>query len=158
MKIPAKKQLTAIVIAGVIAESSFELYAWLISPALFGLTLQPSKLVMAIANMTVGAELPYSVAFVIHALIGSIGFATAVYITRQVSKLSYPIAGAVTGSLLWFIAQGILAPLIGRPFMMEFGAYTQSSFIGHVGMTMVAALIMRHLLRDTDNRLPLTQS
>ncbi len=126
-----KKQISAIVIAGVIAESIFDLYAWLISPALFGLALQPSNLVIAIAKITVKADLPHSLAFIIHALIGSIGFATAVYIVKQVSKFSFLTAGALTGFLLWFIAQGILAPFIGRPFMMEFGAYTQSSFVGH---------------------------
>jgi hypothetical protein len=52
------------------------------------------------------------------------------------------LTGFVSGLILWFVAQGILAPFIGRSFMMDFGTYTQSSFIGHVGMT----LLMAHLL------------
>ena len=52
------------------------------------------------------------------------------------------LTGFVSGLVLWFVAQGMLAPFIGRSFMMDFGTYTQSSFVGHVGMT----LIMAHLL------------
>jgi hypothetical protein len=51
----------------------------------------------------------------------------------------------LSGVILWFIAQGLLAPVVGRSFMMGFGTYTQSSFIGHVGMTVVIALIYHRL-------------
>ncbi|ASJ70186.1 hypothetical protein [Granulosicoccus antarcticus] len=148
LAIPSMREIKAVIIAGVIAESLFELYAWLISPILFGLSLQPSKLVMAITKITLGIDLPYGAAFVIHALIGSIGFALSVYLIHRVSKQTYLVAGVITGVLLWFIAQGILAPFIGRAFMMEFGAYTQSSFVGHVGMTVIVGLILRRLLQD----------
>ncbi len=60
--------------------------------------------------------------------------------------MTYLVSGVVTGVLLWFVAQGILAPFIGRPFMMESGAYTQSSFIGHVGMCVIVALVLRRNL------------
>lgn len=38
------KDIQAVALAGVIAETLFELYAWLISPILFDQVLQPSNL------------------------------------------------------------------------------------------------------------------
>lgn len=137
------KDIQAVVFAGVIAETLFELYAWLVSPILFDQVLQPSNLVIAIARITLGVDLPHGAAFAIHAFIGSIGFASCVYLIQRICEMTYLVSGVVTGVLLWFVAQGILAPFIGRPFMMEFGAYTQSSFIGHVGMCLIVALVLR---------------
>lgn len=137
------QEIKAIVLAGVVAETLFEVYAWLVSPILFGLSLQPSNLVIAIAKITLGVDLSHGAAFFLHALIGSIGFATSVYLIRRISKLPYLAAAVVTGVLLWFVAQGILAPFIGREFMMGFGAYTQSSFVGHVGMCLVVGVVLR---------------
>jgi len=34
---------------------------------------------------------------------------------------------------------------MGRSFMMGFGTYTQSSFVGHVGMTIVIAMVWQKL-------------
>ena len=137
------KDIQAVVLAGVVAETLFELYAWLVSPILFDQVLQPSNLVIAIARIALGVDLPHGAAFAIHAFIGSIGFASFVYLIQRICKMTYLLSGVVTGVLLWFVAQGILAPFIGRPFMMEFGAYTQSSFIGHVGMCVIVALVLR---------------
>ena len=138
----------AIVIAGVVGEAVFEAYSWLISPVLFGPILQPALLVKAItAKVTGGAVvLPYSIAFIIHFLLGAVVFALFVYLMHRVLKRSYLLAGLVTGVLLWFTAQGILAPFIGRPFMMEFGAYTQSSFIAHTSMMLAIGFVLSKLL------------
>ncbi len=81
------KDVKAVVLAGVIAETLFELYAWFISPILFDQVLQPSNLVIAIARITLGIDLPHGVAFAIHAFIGSIGFASCVYLIKRISKL-----------------------------------------------------------------------
>lgn len=134
---------TILALAGLAGELSFELYAWLVSPVLFGVALQPAKLVMALASIYAGLTIPYSVAFVLHVLIGSFGFAFFVYLVKRVSGLGYIASGAIAGVALWFIAQGFLAQMVGRSFMMGFGAYTQSSFIGHTGMTLVIAFVWR---------------
>jgi len=141
--------LKAIIIAGVIGEAVFEAYSWLISPILFGPILQPALLVKAIvAKLTGGAVvLPYGIAFVVHFLMGAVVFALFVYLLHAVLKRSYLLAGLVTGLLLWFTAQGVLAPFIGRPFMMEFGAYTQSSFVAHTGMMLAIGFVLSKLLR-----------
>ena len=129
----------SIALAGLAGEIAFELYAWLISPMLFGVILQPSNLVIALIAKFTSLQIPHSLAFPIHFIIGSFGFGLFVYLIRLFVSSKVWISGFVSGIFLWFIAQGLLAPLIGRSFMMDFGAYTQSSFIGHVGMTLLMA-------------------
>lgn len=135
--------IVSLLLAGALGELVFEAYAWLISPLIFGISLQPANLVMALTGQFANLSLPYATAFVIHVLIGSLGFATIVWLTARATGLGYRMAGALVGLGLWFVAQGILAPLIGRDFMMGFGAYTQSSFIAHVGMALVIGAVLQ---------------
>ncbi|UWR26940.1 DUF1440 domain-containing protein [Sulfitobacter sp. S223] len=134
-------ELRALASAGLIGEITFEAYAWLVSPLLFGVKLEPANLVIGLTKTFTGSQLPYAAAFAIHFLIGSLGFAAVVYLIKRVTKLGYLGSGITAGLLLWFVAQGMLAPLMGRTFMMGFGSYTQSSLIGHVGMTALIALL-----------------
>ncbi|MEP5758497.1 MAG: hypothetical protein ABJ327_04115 [Litoreibacter sp.] len=138
--------LKKVALAGIGGEAAFEAYSWLLSPVLFGPTLEPANLVIAITAKITGIMLPYSVAFIIHFLIGAVFFAFLVFLANSILRKGYVLAGLVTGLVLWFVAQGILAPFIGRPFMMEFGAYTQSSFVAHTGMMMVVGLILSILM------------
>ncbi|MCZ4354255.1 hypothetical protein O4H61_17200 [Roseovarius aestuarii] len=139
--------LKNLIIAGLVGEIVFEAYAWLVSPALFGVALSPTNLVVALGQIVFGASLPHWAGFAIHATIGSIGFAVFVWLTHLVTKTNLILSGVIAGLALWFIAQGLLAPVVGRSFMMGFGAYTQSSFIGHVGMTTVMAIVLSMLSR-----------
>jgi len=134
--------LRNLALAGLAGEIAFELYAWLISPILFGVALAPANLVVALSKMGFGVSLPYWVGFVVHFSIGAFGFATFVWLTHLVSRANLIVSGAIAGLVLWFVAQGLLAPLVGRTFMMGFGAYTQSSFIGHVGMASLMGYVM----------------
>lgn len=140
--IPLKHVVLSIVLAGLIGEIAFEIYAWAISPLLFNVVLQPSNLVIALTAKLTGTQISKAVAFPVHFLIGSLGFGLFVYATRLLMPARVWLTGFVSGLVLWFVAQGLLAPFIGRSFMMDFGTYTQSSFVGHVGMT----LLMAHLL------------
>lgn len=151
---PAAQVALAVAFAGLAGEVLFELYAWLVSPALFGAALQPAKLVMALSARLAGTPLPYETAFALHFLIGSLGFGAFVFLVRQLFPQRPGLTGVVAGVTLWFVAQGILAPVIGRPFMMDFGPYTQSSFIGHVGMTMIIAYLLHFRLTATRNLAP----
>lgn len=146
MTIDNRLILTSLLLAGLVGEAAFELYAWLISPLVFGPTLEPAKLVMGLAQKIAGLSLPYAAAFALHFLIGSLGFAVVVLLVKRVSGLSFRMAGALGGLVLWFVAQGILAPLMGRAFMMDFGAYTQSSFVAHVGMAFLIGVILQSRL------------
>jgi len=137
--------LKNILIAGLIGEIAFEAYAWLLSPLLFGVSLAPANLVVALAGTVLGVTLPYWLGFVLHITIGIVGFAAFVVLTHLLTKTHLVISGAIAGFVLWFVAQGLLAPVVGRTFMMGFGAYTQSSFIGHVGMSMVVGFVLLRL-------------
>ena len=143
-----KNTILAIILAGIAGELAFELYAMFISPLIFGVSLQPAKLVAAIAAKLTGVTLPHAVAFLMHFTVGVAGFGTLVYLVRRIVSTNPWISGGVTGLFLWFLAQGVLAPFVGRSFMMGFGSYTQSSFVGHVGMTLVVAHILHLRLRD----------
>jgi hypothetical protein len=145
-----KKTLLSIAVSGLIGEIVFELYAWLISPILFDVILQPSNLVIALTAKFTGVELSHAVAFPIHFTIGALGFGLFTYLIRLMMPHKVWLTGFVAGLTLWVVAQGILAPVIGRTFMMGFGTYTQSSFVGHVGMT----IIMAHLLAWFLDRTP----
>ena len=143
MKAIDPTELKALAYAGLIGEITFEAYAWLVSPILFGVKLEPANLVIGLTKALSGLQLPYAAAFTIHFLIGAFGFATVIYLLKKLTRFSHLGAGVAAGLLLWFVAQGMLAPLMGRTFMMGFGSYTQSSFIGHVGMTVVIALLWK---------------
>lgn len=137
-----KQIILSIILAGLIGEIAFEIYAWLVSPILFDVILQPSNLVIAMTSKLTGLQMSKALAFPVHFLIGSLGFGLFVYATGLIFPARVWLTGFVSGLALWFVAQGILAPFIGRSFMMDFGTYTQSSFVGHVGMT----LLMAHLI------------
>jgi len=140
--------LPAVVLAGVVGELAFEAYAWFVSPILFGPVLEPANLVIALTSKLFGLSIPYSAAFAIHFSVGAIAFPVAILAVHLMTRLKFLIAGVVAGVLLWYIAQGMLAPFIGRSFMMDFGAYTQSSFVGHVGMAIVMAFVFSVLFGE----------
>ena len=137
--------LRIIAIAGLIGELLFEVYAWIISPLLFGVTLEPANLVAALSKIYLGIALPYPLAFAVHIFVGVLGFGLAVWCVHRFAKLPLVTAGVVGGFLLWFVAQGFLAHLVGRDFMIGFGSYTQSSFFAHIGMATLMGLIMDRL-------------
>lgn len=142
MKINSSDIKTSI-LGGLVAQIAFEVYAWLLSPTLFGPELQPSKLVVALTKKLLGLEISYETGYILHTLIGIIGFAIFTLLFYKAFRSRAFLSGLVAGVALWFIAQGILAPAIGREFMMDYGPYTQSSFVGHVGMTMIIALFLK---------------
>ena len=141
-----------LLIAGLAGQIAFEAYAWLVSPMLFGVTLEPSNLVVALAKVVFDLSLPYWLGFIVHFAIGAIGFSALVVFTHLATRANVIVSGVGVGLALWFVAQGLLAQAVGRPFMMGFGSYTQSSFVAHVGMTTLMAFIMlkRGVLRRQD--------
>jgi len=134
-----------LLLAGLAGEVSFEIYAWLISPILFDVALAPANLVIALTKIATGVTLPYWAAFILHFAVGVVGFSAFVLLTHLVVRTKLILSGAIAGVLLWFVAQGLLAPVVGRTFMMGFGAYTQSSFIGHVGMALIIGYVLAQL-------------
>lgn len=131
----------AFLISGAVGEGAFEAYAFLLSPLLFGVTLEPANLVTALAARA-GVTLSYGQAFALHVAAGALVFPATALAFRAVSGLRNPLTwGFLWGVVLWALAQGGLAPLVGRAPFMGFGAYTQSSFIAHTGFMLVFALV-----------------
>ncbi|WP_092683508.1 hypothetical protein [Albimonas donghaensis] len=144
---PPRPALSTLILGGIAGEIAFEAYAWLLSPRLFGVTLEPANLIVGLARTLFGLDLGYWTAFGLHFAIGAVAFSAVVTLVHMATRTSLPLAGAIAGVLLWFVAQGLLAPAMGRSFMMGFGAYTQSSFIAHVGMSVIIGLTMAGLSR-----------
>ncbi|MEH6645751.1 hypothetical protein [Sulfitobacter sp.] len=96
MKAIDQTELKALASAGLIGEITFEAYAWLVAPILFGVKLEPANLVIGLTKSFTGAQLPYAAAF----LIGALGFATLVYLFKKLTRLSYLGAGVSAGLLL----------------------------------------------------------
>jgi len=140
-------EIKVAILGGVIAQIAFEAYAWLISPLVFGPKLQPAFLVIGLFEQYVGVTPSYSVAFSLHALIGTLGFGIFTLLFYKAFRGRAILSGFISGLILWFIAQGVLAPAMGREFMMGFGAYTQSSFVSHVGMSLIIALYLNHAFK-----------
>ncbi len=138
------RDFLALMIAGGVAEIIFEILAWGVMPALFGFALQPAFLVDALSTAYLGLPLGYPAAFAVHVLAGVVLFPVLYRLmTGMLNRPNTWIAGGFFGVLLWFLAQGILAPLAGRSFMMGWGAFTWASLIAHVIYGLVLALAYR---------------
>ncbi len=140
-------EIKVAILGGLIAQIAFEAYAWLISPFVFGPKLQPAFLVIGLFKQFAGVTPSYAVAFSLHALIGVVGFGLFTLMFYKAFRGRAILSGFIAGLVLWFIAQGMLAPAMGREFMMGFGAYTQSSFVSHVGMSLIIALFFHYRFR-----------
>ncbi|MEO1199909.1 MAG: DUF6789 family protein [Pseudomonadota bacterium] len=128
-----RNDIIAILIAGAIAETVFEIIAWLVTPALFGFALQPAFLIDALSTIYLGLPLGYPTAFGLHVLAGIVLFPLGYRLMISILPIKPAwITGTIWGVILWFLAQGILAPLAGRLFMMDWSAFTWASLIGHV--------------------------
>ena len=98
---------------------------------------------MGLLQKYIGIGVSYPVSFGIHAFIGAIGFGLFTLVFYKVLNGRAILSGVIAGFILWFVAQGILAPAMGRDFMMGFGAYTQSSFVAHIGMALIITLFIK---------------
>jgi membrane protein implicated in regulation of membrane protease activity len=66
---------------------------------------------------------------------------------RFLNNWGWALAGALYGIVLWFIAQGFLAPLVGRPFMLGFVSYTWVSLVAHLIYALTIAYVIDRLQR-----------
>ncbi|MDA9918645.1 hypothetical protein N9D37_02040 [Erythrobacter sp.] len=131
----------ALIVGGIAAELFFEFYGLVINPALFGFPMEPANLVIGLTKTFLGAPISYVPAYAIHLAIGILGFPLGYYLLRKTvfARLPWQIAGLAWGVILWFIAQGILAPVMGRAFMMDWVPYTWVSLFAHPTMTLIIA-------------------
>lgn len=147
------KTLLLIIAAGIAGEIVFEIIAWLVMPSILGRPMQPAMLVMGLAKSLLGLGVSKPMAFVFHLMAGAVIFPVGYVLFRNLVKIkSWLIAGIVWGVVLWFIAQGVLAPLVGRPFMLGFIAYTWAALVVHIIYTVVVALTFDKLSSDNSSQ------
>ncbi len=135
--------IAVLLIAGVTAEIVFESFGLLLAPVLFGFQMEPANLVIGLIKTFTGVQVSYTTAYVLHLCVGAIVFPTGYVLLRRtmLARLPWVAAGLIWGVILWFIAQGILAPMMGRAFMMDWVPYTWASLIAHPTMTVVIAFV-----------------
>jgi hypothetical protein len=140
------RTVVLILLAGVIGEIVLELVAWVIAPVILGRPMQPALLVAGLARSHFGLGLSMPAAFMLHLVAGVAVFPIGYLLFRAAAGLRFPVtAGIVWGVVLWLIAQAILAPLAGRPFMLGFGPYTWAALVAHVVYTLTVALSYERL-------------
>jgi len=131
--------------AGIAGELVFEAMAFLVAPALLGQPMQPAYLVMALARTLAGLEIGLLGGWAGHLLAGAVVFPLGYLGFRRLTGLKgWLVPGLLWAVCLWVIAQGVLAPIVGRPFMLGFVPYTWASLAVHaVYMLTVAGVLHR---------------
>jgi uncharacterized membrane protein YagU involved in acid resistance len=131
--------ITRIILAGLAGEAVFEALAWGVAPVLVGQPTQPALLVQTLAANVLGVEVDIGAAFAIHLLVGVALFPAGYAALRRRLPVAPLALGALYGVVLWFLAQGMLAPLAGRPFMLGFAPYSMVSLGFHLAYAMTVA-------------------
>lgn len=132
-----------ILMAGIAGEILFEFLAFVVFPGFLGRPLTPSILVTELARVQLGLEIGSIGGWIGHLLAGAVVFPLGYVLFRRIAPLRpWALAGLVWGLVLWLIAQGLLAPLAGRPFMLGFVPYAWASLVAHAlyGLTIAGAL------------------
>ena len=151
MSAVAERQNTAghwltILAAGGVAEMVLEFLAWWIAPGLVGKPMRPDILVSNLASEIAGTDISVLAAVSIHLLLGLIIFPLVYVGAQRVLKFRGIWFSAILyGVVLWAIAQMLLAPLAGRPFMLGLIPYTWFSLFAHVVYAVVFAVALDRL-------------
>lgn len=147
------KNFGLLLIAGMIGEVGFELVAWGAAPWLLGQPMQPAVLVAELAQSLFDRALPMTAAFLIHVASGIVLFPSGYALFRAASGIRSPTAAGLAWAVaLWLVAQGVLAPLAGKPFMLGFGLYTWASLAAHALYSLAVALSYDRLSRWAGSR------
>ena len=118
--------------AGVVGEIAVEFFAWVVAPMFLGRPMEPSVLIQNLATAQLGISLPLVVAFIIHFFAGAYFFMLGyVYFCDATKARNVFLVSTIWGLILWATAQGVYAPLAGRPFFLGFVSYTWWSVLLH---------------------------
>jgi len=136
----------ALLAAGIAGEIVFEVLAFVAAPAVVGQTMQPALLVMALARTLLGLEIGLVLGWAGHLLAGVVLFPLGYVAFRRLTGLrKWWLAGLLWAVVLWLVAQGVLAPLVGRPVMLGFVPYTWASLAAHALYSLTVALVWSRL-------------
>lgn len=143
-----KRHLLSVLAAGLVGEAVLEIISWGLAPPLLGRPMRPALLVADLARSLFGASLPMPAAFAIHLASGLVIFPLGYVLFHAAARAaSAAVAGLLWGVILWFVVQGILAPLAGRPFMLGFVSYTWAALVAHTAYALAIALSFEQFSR-----------
>jgi hypothetical protein len=138
-----------IVIAGLAADISWEIWARVITPFLVGGPLEPAALVQSVFGFN-----SLLLAEGIHSLVGIIFYPIGyLFIARPLQRLIFPklpllLTGIGFGTGLWVFALYVMAHIFaGLPAFLGFIPLTWASLAGHILFGCVAAFTIRALER-----------
>lgn len=119
--------VTRLLIAGALGIVAWVVTTDTVTRILFAQSPEPFALVQGLLGVS-----ERWLAEAIHFFIGIVVFpAGYVAVVRRLLPLPWPVAGVLYGLALWVLALGVMAPLAGNPFMLNFGNITWASGLGH---------------------------
>jgi hypothetical protein len=137
--------LVTILLAGIVADVSWEIWARYITPFWVGGPLQPAALVQSVFGFR-----SLFWAEVIHAVVGVVFYPIGyLYIARPLARVIIPplpwwVVGLCYGVGLWVFALYIMAHIFaGLPPFLGFIQLTWASLVGHMIFGFMTALIVR---------------
>ncbi|MBP1886609.1 hypothetical protein [Sinorhizobium mexicanum] len=138
-----------IVLAGLAADVTWEIWARLFTPLLVGGPLEPAALVQSVFGFN-----NLLLAESIHAVVGIIFYPIGyLFIARPLQRLIFPtlpllLTGIGFGTGLWIFALYVMAHLFaGLPPFLGFITLTWASLIGHILFGTVIAFVVRLMER-----------
>jgi hypothetical protein len=138
-----------IVLAGIAADVTWEIWARLITPLWVGGPLQPASLVQSVFGFN-----NLLLAEAIHAVVGIIFYPIGyLFIARPLQRLILPklpllLTGIGFGTGLWVFALYVMAHIFaGLPAFLGFIPLTWASLVGHILFGVVVAFVVRQMER-----------
>ncbi|MDZ4096305.1 MAG: hypothetical protein U1D35_15515 [Paracoccaceae bacterium] len=132
--------LIQILAAGITGELVFEFLALVVAPVLLGTMMIPAGLVAGLGTVLFGVKMPMAAAWALHLFAGIALFPLGYVLFCRITGLSgWMLSGALWAVVLWVFAQGALAPMVGRPFMLGFVPYTWASLVVHLAYALTVA-------------------
>jgi hypothetical protein len=140
----SKKLLVTVVVAGLAADITWEIWARAITPLLVGGPLEPAALVQSVF----GFQNRFA-AEIIHAVVGIVFYPIGyLFIARPLQRMIVPslplfLTGLGFGTGLWIFALYVMAHLIaGLPAFLGFIPLTWASLAGHWLFGLVVAYVV----------------
>lgn len=134
-----------ILLAGVAADLTWEIWARLVTPALVGGPLQPAALVQSVFGFQ-----SWALAEVIHAVVGIVFYPIGyLFIARPLQRRLLPglplvLTGAGFGVGLWIFALYVMAHIFaGLPAFLGFVPLAWASLAGHILFGIVVAHVVQ---------------
>ena len=137
--------LVTALIAGVLADGTWEFWARVITPLWVGGPLQPAALVQSVFGFS-----SFALAEVIHLVVGVVFYPLGyLFIAKPIADrflpfLPWPVVALGYGVGLWIFALYIMAHLFaGLPPFLNFITLTSASLIGHLLFGLVVGIVVR---------------